>query len=90
MYQISGRELIFTWLERESDPECRELFLEWLTDLARDPINDKATRLPGVLAPVYVQIVPLGRGPNSKFVVVRYLVADQFNTVRVMAIGPLP
>jgi len=90
VYQIAGKDLIFSWLEHEPNLECRELFLEWLADLARDPINDRATRLPGILAPVYVQIVPLGRRPGSKYAVVRYLVSDQFNAVRVLAIGPLP
>jgi hypothetical protein len=90
VYQIAGKDVIFTWLEHEPNLECRESFLEWLAGLATDPITDRAIRLPGVLAPVYVEIVPLGRRRGAKHAVVRFLVSDQFHAVRILAIAPLP
>jgi hypothetical protein len=90
MYQIVGKDVVYAWLEREPNADFRQAFLEWLANLAIDPINERASRVPGVLAPVYVQIVALGRRLDRKHVVVRYLVADQFHAVRILTIGPLP
>ncbi len=58
--------------------------LDWLAEFAQDPLKD-AHRVPGIKAPVYLAVVPL-RPP----VVVKFLHANQFRTVRLIAFGPLP
>jgi hypothetical protein len=83
VYQIAGRDLLFDWLERQTDSERRLQMLEWLAEFAADPL-DRAQRVPGVLAPVYIAVAPL-RPP----VVVRFLLAEQFRTVRLLAFLPL-
>lgn len=85
MYQISGKDVIFTWLEHETDSERALLFLDWLVEFATDPLKN-AQRVPGILAPVYIAIAPL----RDKPVVVRFVLADQFHTIVVRGIGPLP
>jgi hypothetical protein len=59
--------------------------LEWLVGFAEDPLKS-AKRVPGILAPVYVVIVPLPGNPA----VIRFLLANQFNTIVVKKIAPLP
>ena len=59
--------------------------LEWLAEFATNPL-DGAQRVPGILAPVYIRIIPLPGVPA----VIRFLVADQFHTVVVKKIAPLP
>jgi hypothetical protein len=54
-------------------------------EFAGNPLQG-AQRVPGILAPVYITIVPLPGVPA----VVRFLVADQFNTILVKKIVPLP
>jgi hypothetical protein len=59
--------------------------LDWLVGFAETPLEG-AQRVPGILAPVYITIVPLPGVPA----VVRFLLADQFNTILVKKIVPLP
>jgi hypothetical protein len=86
MYQLAGENVIFAWLEREPNQDFRLAFLEWLAALAVNPTRIGSTRLPGIRAPLFVEVVPLG----GKHVVVRFLIAEQFRTVRILGIGPLP
>ncbi|MGH9152897.1 MAG: hypothetical protein ACRD03_10975 [Acidimicrobiales bacterium] len=74
----------FEWLHRQGDPERRLALLDWLVTFAADPLVG-AQRVPGILAPVFIAVVPL-RPP----VVVRFLCADQFRTVRIISIKALP
>lgn len=83
-FQIEGREVIFGWLERTSDSNDRLIILDWLAALAHDPL-DEAFRLPGVQAPIYLAVVPL-RDP----VTVKFLYAEQFRTLKVISVDPLP
>ena len=85
MYQIDGRDVVFAWLSREPNMEQRAAMLDRLAELAIDPLK-AAQRVPGVLAPVYVAVLPLAAAP----VVVRFLLAEQFQTVKILGIGPLP
>jgi hypothetical protein len=84
LYQITGRDIIFDWLGGQTDSERTMAMLDWLVEFAGDP-HRYGQRVPGVRAPAYIAIVPL-REP----VVVRYLLAEQFHTINVLAIGPLP
>jgi hypothetical protein len=86
VYQIEGKDVIFAWLEHEPNSDCAYLFLTWLANLAEDPLGGYPQRVPGVLGPVFIEVVPLG----AKHIIVRFLVADQFHTVRILGIGPLP
>jgi hypothetical protein len=83
LYQIDGRNVIYDWLSHEPVLERRVAFLEWLVELATTP-SAQGRRVPGIPAPVYLAVVL--RPP----VVVRYLIAEQFHTVRVIGISPLP
>jgi hypothetical protein len=85
VYQISGNAEIFKWIEHETDSNRCHVMLDWLVEFAREPLKT-AQRVPGILAPVYITIVPLPGTPA----VVRFLVADQFNTLVVKKIVPLP
>lgn len=84
MYQIDGRDVLFDWLSKQQDMDRRMLMLEWFVEFARDPVA-KAYRLPGVKAPVYLAIVPTR--PRSA---VKFLLAEQFRTVKIISIDPLP
>lgn len=83
MYQLDGREVIFGWLAAETDPAEREAMLDWLAAFCLDPLAD-ATRVPGVRAPVYVVVTPV-RGQ-----VLRFLLAEQFQTIKLIEFVPLP
>lgn len=85
MYQISGRDQIFAWLEHEPDMTRRSCLLEWLGQLAQYPLRD-AARLPGVRAPVFIQFVAMTSGPG---LAITYLVDDQFHVVRILQIRAL-
>jgi hypothetical protein len=85
VYQISGNDEIFRWIERETDSNRSLCMLEWLVEFAENPL-ESAQRVPGILAPVYVAIVPLPGNPA----VIRFLLADQFNTILVKKIAALP
>jgi hypothetical protein len=80
MYQIVGKDVVYAWLEREPNADFRQAFLEWLANLAIDPINERASRVPGVLAPVYVQIVALGRRLDRKHVVFAFSRSARFHS----------
>lgn len=84
MFQIDGRDLRFAWLAKESDPQRRLGMLEWFTRFASDPLEN-AHRVPSIAAPAYVVEVPL-RPP----VVLTFLHAFHFRTVRLPSIKPLP
>lgn len=84
MYQLDGRDLLFEWLARQGDSNRRLAMLDWLAGLASDPL-DHAQRVPGVLAPVYTAVAPV-RPP----VVVVFLLAEQFRTVKLIRIRDLP
>ncbi len=84
MYQLDGRDLIFGWLERETDTRRRQAMLDWLARFAERPRTD-AQRVPGLRAPVYVTVVPL-----DPPVVVRFLIAEEFRTIRLIELLPLP
>jgi len=57
--------------------------LDRLAVLAGDPTAD-AERLPGVRAPIYISVVAL-----EPPVVIEFLVADQFRTIRLLDIRPM-
>jgi hypothetical protein len=59
--------------------------LDWLVGFAEDPLAT-AQRVPEILAPVYISVVPLP-GVSA---VVRFLLAEQFHTVVIKKILPLP
>ncbi|MDP9389245.1 MAG: hypothetical protein M3Q48_15350 [Actinomycetota bacterium] len=84
MYQIDGREVLFEWLRRQGDPERRMAMLDWIVTFASNPLAG-AQRVPGVRAPVFIAVVPL-----NPPVVVTFLHAEQFRTVRLIKITPLP
>jgi hypothetical protein len=85
-FQISGHDVVFSWLSSQPNAECRRVFLDWLAAVVDDPTG-RGTKIPGVLSPIYLAIVPLGQKDTA---VVRYLVSDQFHAVRILTIGPLP
>lgn len=57
--------------------------LDWLSSMARDPY-DGAIRVPGVRAPVYFAMVPV-----RPAAVARFLIAEEFHTVKFINIVPL-
>jgi hypothetical protein len=57
VYQVGGQDVTFTWLESEPDSDCRKAMLDWLAGLALEQISVSAQRMPGVLAPIYVEMV---------------------------------
>jgi hypothetical protein len=83
VYQIEGREVLWAWLEKESDPANRTRMLEFMVDLATDPSED-AHRVPGIRAPVYLRVTPV------RNVTVTYLIAEQFKVVKLSEFGTLP
>lgn len=38
MFQIEGRDLLFAWLAKETDPERRVRMLEWMAEFSKDPL----------------------------------------------------
>lgn len=76
--------MLFDWLAREGDTDRRLALLEWLTVLADDPLRH-ARRVPAIRAPVYIVFAPLRPTP----VVVRFLLAEQYHTVKLIDIRPL-
>ncbi len=85
VFQIVGRDVLFGWLGKESDPQRRLAMLEWLATFAEDPLAT-AHRVPGVRAPVFIVVVPLNPSP----VLIRFLYADQYHCVKLIHFGPLP
>lgn len=59
--------------------------MDWLVGFSEEPLTD-AQRVPGALSPLYIVVVPLPGEP----VVVRFLLAEQFFTILVKRIVPLP
>ncbi len=84
MFQIDGRDVLFSWLGKEGDPQRRLGMLEWMTRFASNPL-EHAHRVPSIAAPVYVVEVPL-RPP----VVLTFLYAFHFHAVKLISIKPLP
>ena len=84
MYPIDGREVLFTWLAKEPDPQRRLGMLDWFTEIVKEPLRD-AHRVPSIAAPVYVALVPL-RPP----VLVTFLYAFHFHTIKLLSIKPAP
>lgn len=84
MFQISGRDVVFEWLSRQTDSERRRAMLDWLVDFSQEPLAN-AQRVPGIRAPIFIAVVPL----PLDAAVVRFLYAEQFRTVRILAIKPL-
>jgi hypothetical protein len=58
--------------------------LEWLVDFARNPTAG-AQRVPGVRAPIFIRVVPV-----HPPVYVTFLLADEFHTIKVIKIRPMP
>lgn len=83
MYNVDGRDLLFTWLEREPDATRRQIMLEWIADIADDPHN-AGIAIPGRRLPVYLAVGRLGD------VTIKYFVAEQFHTVQLLEFGRLP
>lgn len=84
MYQLEGRDLIFEWLEHETDSELRQGMLDWLALLADDPDSIEASRVPGVRAPVFLAVTPV------RNVTVTFLRADQFRVLKIIRFDTLP
>lgn len=82
MYQLSGKDKLYEWLEQETDAECRQLMLEWLADLCADPLR-YGHRVPGVRAPVYLAVAPFRR------CTLKFLLDDQFHVIRMIEFGTL-
>jgi len=80
LYQLVGRDLLFDWLAQEPNPQRRQAVLDRLAALARRPTAD-AQRLPGVRAPVYIAVVA-----TEPLVIIEFLVAEEFRTVRLLDI----
>ena len=83
-YQISGRDVLFDWLARERNPDRRQSMLDWLAVNVREPLVG-AHRVPGIAAPVYIWIVPL-----TPPVAVRFLLAEQYRTIRLIRMTTVP
>lgn len=85
MFQIEGRDVLFDWLEHESDPEQRDLMLSWLADLAQsDDPTDDAWRVPGIRSPVYIALTPV------RNVFVKFLFVPQFFAIKLIEFDTLP
>jgi hypothetical protein len=50
MFQIEGRDLLFAWLAKETDPERRLRMLEWMAAFSKDPLAG-AERVSNIAAP---------------------------------------
>lgn len=83
MYQIDGRDELFNWLERETDARRRQVMLDWLVEFAEDPTAG-AQRIPGTRAPIFLVLPPVDG------VTLTFLLAEQFNTVKLLRFGTLP
>lgn len=83
MYQLDGRDILFDWLSKETDIALREAMLDWLSAFCRDPL-EKAARVPAIRAPVYVVATPVRR------VALRFLLAEQFHTIKMIEFVELP
>lgn len=83
MYQLDGRDVIFDWLSQETDVALRETMLEWLSVFCADPLAE-AARVPEIRAPVYVVATPVRR------VALRFLLAEQFNAIKLIEFVELP
>lgn len=79
-YQIAGREVLYAWLEGETDSARREAMLAFMAPLAEDPEFD-AIRVPGNRAQVFWR-----PAPSVPEVIVTYLVAHEYHVVRLLAI----
>lgn len=82
MYQVDNRNVLFDWLQREPDVTRRQTMLDWMVELADDPLRD-AHRIPGIRAPVYLRLTALDN------VALKFLHAEQFHVVRLIELGPL-
>ena len=47
MYRIDGRDVLLDWLAGESDPQRRLGMLEWMAELAAEPLT-AAHRVPSI------------------------------------------
>lgn len=82
MYQVEGDEVLRDWLASEADPGNREQMLAFIARLAEEP-RSVGHRIPGERAPIYLAMTPVGR------TVVRFLLAEQFHVVRLIAFDDL-
>lgn len=82
-YQVVGKNVIYDWLSNEPDPNQRHIMLDWLVQVAHEP-RETGYRVPGVEVPIYLAVVPL-----KQPVTVKYLVADQFRSVKIIKVEPL-
>lgn len=84
MYQISGSDKIEDWLSRHENAEHRQQFLDWLPQLAEDPVGVSMARRkrPGV--PVFVAEVP------GLPCWVTYSVIEQYRAVHILRIDEPP
>ena len=83
-YQLVDRNFLFDWLSQLSDPTQREILLDWLVEFSADPL-ERAERVPGTLAAVFVIEAPL-RPP----VMVRFLLDEVNHAVKFINRRPLP
>lgn len=75
-YQIVKGEMLIDWALAEDDDDTVDTMLTFLEDLAEDPYLD-AQHIPGKRH-VYTRPTP------APFVMVTYLVAEQFNAVELL------
>lgn len=83
MYQVQGRDVLFDWLAHEPDMDRRQALLDYLVELCSDP-ESVSYRVPGIRAPVYLAIVPVARP-----IAIKFLLAEQFRTIKLAEIGQL-
>ena len=77
-WNVEGDLAVLDWLSSEPDLILQEVVMTWIPAFAEDPSRFPATRVLSVAAPVYVTFVPMTT------VGVKYLRADQFNTLKLI------
>jgi len=82
VWQISNEDVLFDWLSKESDKNRREVMLDWFWALAQDPTTP-GIRVPGERAPIYLAETAVSG------VILTYLVAEEFRTIRLIKFGRL-
>jgi hypothetical protein len=83
LYQIENKQVLFDWLERHGDMNQRQMMLDWFVDLATDPYR-VGFRLPSYRSQMYLALTPV-----TGAVTLRYLVAEQFHSIRLIEFGRL-
>lgn len=83
LFQIEGRDVLFDWLEHETDVAKKDVMLAFLADLAEDPLKN-AYRVPGISAPVFLVVTPVNN------LTLKFLYAQQFKVLKLIEFEPLP